>query len=209
MRDQPDLFLPTRQSMLSRLKDWNDQQSWRDFFDTYWRLIYGFALQRGLSHHEAQEVVQETVVAVAKHIGKFKYDPQICAFKTWLLGVTRSKIANQIERRARQPAAVNGAPEDSSGTGRIERLPDQETRPWEQVWDAEWERNLMDAALRRVKSRVTIEQYQMFDLFVVKQWPAREVARTLKVTIGHVYVAKHRLSKLIRNEVEALKAKPL
>jgi len=202
--DCPADLIPTRGSLLSRLKDWEDNESWRDFFDTYWRLIYGFALQRGLSHHEAQEVVQETVVAVAKHIGKFKYDPEVCAFKTWLLGVTRSKIANQIERRARQPAAVNGAPEDSSGTGRIDRLPDQETRPWEQVWDAEWERNLMDAALRRVKSRVTIEQYQMFDLFVVKQWPAREVARTLKVTIGHVYVAKHRITKMIRKEVELL-----
>jgi hypothetical protein len=44
----------------------------------------------------------------------------------------------------------------------------------------------------------------MFDLFVVKQWPAREVARTLRVTTAHVYVAKHRISKLVRREVEAL-----
>ena len=48
---------------------------------------------------------------------------------------------------------------------------------------------------------------QMFDLFVLKQWPAREVARTLGVTIGDAYAAKHRIAKLIRQEVQVLEAK--
>jgi RNA polymerase sigma-70 factor (ECF subfamily) len=65
----------------------------------------------------------------------------------------------------------------------------------------------MDAAIQRVKRRVSIEQYQMFDLFVLKHWPASDVAKTLGVTIGHVYVAKHRISKLVRKEFEALEAK--
>src|SRR5947207_15379471 len=33
-------FIPTRQSFLSRLKSWDDQESWRQFFNTYWKLIY-------------------------------------------------------------------------------------------------------------------------------------------------------------------------
>jgi len=100
--------------LLGRLKDWEDNESWRDFFDTYWRLIYNFAARRGLSHEEAQEVVQETVVSVAKSIGKFSYDPKVCAFKTWLLGVTCSKIANQFTRRAHQPPVAAGVPSDDS-----------------------------------------------------------------------------------------------
>ena len=47
----------------------------------------------------------------------------------------------------------------------------------------------------------------MFDLFVLKEWPAGDVAKTLGVTIAHVYVAKHRISKLIRKEVELLEKK--
>lgn len=49
--------------------------------------------------------------------------------------------------------------------------------------------------------------YQIFDLFVLKDWPAKDVAKTLGVTIAHVYVAKHRIAKLIRKEVAALEAK--
>jgi RNA polymerase sigma-70 factor (ECF subfamily) len=201
-------LIPTRKSLLGRLKNWEDNESWRDFFDTYWKLIYGFAIQQGLNHEEAQEVVQETVVAVAKHIGRFHYDPKVCAFKTWLLGVTRSKIANQFARRARQPAAVTDVPhDDSNATPLLSRLPDEQAGQWEQAWDNEWTKNLMEAAINRVKRRVSIEQYQMFDLFVLKQWSAREVAKTLGVTVGHVYVAKHRISRLVRKELEALEAK--
>ncbi len=204
----PEDLIPTRGSLLSRLKNWEDNASGRDFFDTYWKLIYGFAIQRGLSHEEAQEVVQETVVAVAKHIGKFHYDPKVCAFKTWLLGVTRSKIANQFARRARHPASSAGLPpEDPNATPLLDRLPDAQAGPLEQAWDEEWQKNLMEAAIHRVKRRVSIEQYQMFDLFVLKQWPARDVAKSLGVTVAHVYVAKHRIAKLIRKQVEALEAR--
>jgi RNA polymerase sigma-70 factor (ECF subfamily) len=207
--DCPEDLIPTRQSLLGRLKDWEDNQSWREFFDTYWRLIYNFALHSGLSHEEAQEVVQEAVVAVAKSIGNFRYDPAVCAFKTWLLGVTRSKIANQFARRARQPARADPRvdPADPDSTGLVGRIPDEQSCRWDQAWDEEWRRNLMEAAIQRVKRRVSIEQYQMFDLFVLKQWPAREVARTLGVTVAHVYVVKHRLSRLVRKELEALETR--
>jgi RNA polymerase sigma factor (sigma-70 family) len=205
--DCPADLIPTRKSLLGRLKDIEDNESWRDFFNTYWRLIYGFAIQRGLSHEEAQEVVQETVVAVARSIGKFNYDPQVCAFKTWLLSVTRSKIANQFTRRARPGTVASAPPDDSSGTGLLEHIPDEQGAQRDKAWDEEWQKNLMDAAVQRVKRRVSIEQYQMFDLFVLKQWTARDVARTLGVTTAHVYVEKHRLSKLIRKEYEALEVK--
>ena len=206
--DCPPDLIPTRASLLCRLKDWDDNASWRDFFNTYWKLIYGFALQRGLTHSEAEEVVQETVLAVAKGIQGFTYDPVKCAFKTWLLTVTRSKIANQFRKRARQPAPVGPVGEDPDQTPLLERLPDEQAESvWDCAWEEDWQKNLMEAAINRVKRRVSIEQYQMFDLFVLKQWPAKDVAKTLGVTIAHVYVAKHRIAKLIRKEVTGLEAK--
>jgi RNA polymerase sigma factor (sigma-70 family) len=206
--DCPKDLIPTRKSLLGRLKNWEDNQSWREFFDTYWRLIYNFAVQRGLSHEEAQEVVQETVVAVAKSIGKFEYDPKLCAFKTWLLTATRSKIANQFAKRARHPVAAGPVENNPDHTPLLERVSDdQQESLWERAWEEDWQKNLMDAAIQRVKRSVPIEHYQMFDLFVLKNWPAKEVAKTLGVTIAHVYVAKHRISKLIRKQVTTLEAK--
>ena len=97
-------FIPTRASLLGRLKDWEDQQSWQDFFNIYWRLIYSVALKAGLSDGEAQDVVQETLVTVAKKIGQFKSDPALGSFKKWLLLITRRRIADQFEKRGKLPA---------------------------------------------------------------------------------------------------------
>lgn len=200
----PEDLIPTRKSLLGRLKDWRDNESWQDFFDTYWKLIYGFAIKRGLTHQEAEEAVQETVLAVAKGIPGFEYDPGRCSFKTWLLTVTQSKIANQYAKRARGPTIVPAA-DDSRTTPLMERFSDEAGRQqWEGAWDNEWRKNLMDAAIQRVKRRVSIEQFQMFDLFVLKSWPARDVAATLGVSVAHVYVAKHRVAKLIKKEAAFL-----
>ena len=94
-----DEFIPTRQSLLVRLKNWEDQASWKDFFETYWRLIYGAALKAGLTETEAQEVVQETVITVAKGLRKSELDPARGSFKGWLLHTTRWKIADQFRTR--------------------------------------------------------------------------------------------------------------
>jgi RNA polymerase sigma factor (sigma-70 family) len=198
-----DDSIPTRQSLLGRLKDWQDNESWQEFFDTYWKLIYHFALQRGLTHQEAEEAVQETVIAVARNMPAFHYDPAKCAFKSWLLTVTRSKIANQFEKRARQQRVASPpADDDSRATPWLERVADEPAHEqWESAWDEEWRDNLMDAAIQRVKRRVSIEQFQMFDLFALKGWPAGEVAKTIGVTVAHVYVARHRINKIVRKEL--------
>src|ERR1041384_4826456 len=104
--DRRPEFIPTRATLLSRLKDWNDQESWKDFFETYWKLIYATAIRAGLSDAEAQDVVQDTVVSVAKKMHDFKYDPALGSFKGWLRQLTRWRILNQLKKR--MPANVAG-----------------------------------------------------------------------------------------------------
>src|SRR4051812_20079887 len=60
-------LIPTRATLLHRLKNWEDNSSWHEFFNIYWRLIYGIARKAGLREEEAQDVVQETLISVAKH----------------------------------------------------------------------------------------------------------------------------------------------
>src|SRR5213595_918550 len=92
-------FAATRRSLVDRLVNWDDQKRWQEFFDTYWKLIYSAARKAGLTDAEAQEVVQETVITVAKKIDKLKYDPAIGSFKGWLLQITRWRIVDQFRKR--------------------------------------------------------------------------------------------------------------
>src|SRR6185295_18148826 len=96
-------FIPTRKSLLTRLKNWDDQEGWRQFFDTYWRLIYSVARRTGLSDADAEDIVQETVLAVAKQMPSFHYDPARGSFKNWLLLITRRRIIQFQRKRSKMP----------------------------------------------------------------------------------------------------------
>jgi RNA polymerase sigma-70 factor (ECF subfamily) len=196
-----DRLLATRLSLIERLADWKDQVRWQEFFDTYWRLIYNVARKAGLTDSEAQEVVQETVITIAKSIGK--YDREAGSFKGWLLNTTRWRIADQF--RKRQPAEMKPpARDDDRETATIERIVGTDGRQLETVWDQEWERNLFDAALERVKKRVAARQFQIFECCMIKRWSAARVAEALRVNVAQVYLAKHRVGALMKKEVSAL-----
>ena len=201
-------LIPTRQSLLTRLKDWNDQEGWRVFFDTYWKLIYNTAIKAGLSDAEAQDVVQDTVISVLKNMPGFRYDAEKGSFKSWLLRLTSWRIADQLRKRQRDIAHDNRHSRSSTSTDTVERVPDPALR-LEESWDEEWENNLMSAAIERVKKKVDGAQYQLFDLYVVKKWPVTQIVRTLRVNPGKVYLAKHRIAALIKKELTYLQSKPI
>ena len=217
MPEQASDPIPTRYSLLNRPKDWGDQTSWQDFFDTYGRLIYNVAVKAGLSDAEAQEVVQETIIAVAKKIGEFKADPARGSFGAWLMQQTRWRIADQWEKRGKvgQASCLSGAGEtpaprtdDTGSTGPIERIPDPAGVPLDAVWQEEWEKHLMTAALERVKRQVSPRQFQMFDMVVRQKLSAPETARTLQASLASVYMARYRVTRLLRKAVVALKQGP-
>src|SRR3954467_4783838 len=194
-------LLATRRSLVDRLANWDDQRRWQEFFDTYWKLIYSAARKSGLTETEAQEVVQETVITVAKNISKLHYDPAIGSFKGWLLNITRWRIADQFRKRKRVGEQSAKTRRDGHETATIEKIADPAGFDLDAAWDEEWRRNLLQAATERVKKKVSGKQYQIFDCYVLKQWPVQKVAKELRVSVAQVYLAKHRLSALLKKEV--------
>ncbi|MBI4657797.1 MAG: sigma-70 family RNA polymerase sigma factor [Verrucomicrobia bacterium] len=207
MPDHEDSFIPTRRSLLTRLKDWDDQESWKNFFNTYWKLIYGVAVKSGLSDPEAQDVVQETVVSVAKKMHEFEYDPAAGSFKSWLLLITRRRITDHLRKQYRQVEVQQPRPKETTGTSTVERIADPALPVLDRIWDEEWAKNLMDAAIQRVKRQVKAKQWQIFDFYVLKKWPVTKVTKALGVSMAQVYLAKHRVARLIKQELESLEKK--
>jgi RNA polymerase sigma factor (sigma-70 family) len=197
-------FIATRRSLLSRLRNVEDQGSWTEFFQTYWRLLYSVALKAGLSDADAQEVVQETVISVSRTMPGFRYDPALGSFKSWLLNITRRRIADQFRKKGREWRAREELPEFSTGTAPLERVADPGSGDWDKVWEAEWKAHILELALDGVRSRVSPRQFQLFELYTVKNWPVERIQQTLGVSAGQVYLAKVRVGKLLKEAVKKL-----
>jgi RNA polymerase sigma-70 factor (ECF subfamily) len=197
-------LIRTRTTLIKRLKNWQDQASWQDFFDTYWKLIFGVAVKSGLSETEAQDVVQETMIAVARNIPNFEYDRAMGSFKTWLLNMTRWRITDQFRKRfpsrGRDPVWDDNSGDDTS----LDKIANRAHLDFEAVWEEEWKKNLLEAATIRVRRALDPQQYQIFHLYVNKEWPPDKVAKTFKVSVNQVYLAKHRVTEMMKDEVKRL-----
>src|SRR5215212_11638195 len=111
MNEASEDSLLTRRTLLSRLRNLDDQESWRTFFNLYWRLLYNVARKSGLDDLCAQEIVQDTVIAVARQMPEFRYDPAQGTFRQWLLRITRRRIIDHLRKIYRQPLRAELAPE--------------------------------------------------------------------------------------------------
>ena len=203
MQPSPEDSLQTRASLLSRLKNWNDADSWQDFANTYERLIYTTAIRSGLNDAEAKDVLQEVLVSVARTIDTFKSDPARGTFKGWLLNLTRWRIADQLRKRPLQ-APNAGKPRPADDTPTIERIPDGSNDTLAAIWESEWKHSLLEAAVARLRRSTKPKQFQIFELYALRNWPGNKVAKELGVRLGQVYLVNHRLRRLLDQELAQL-----
>jgi len=204
--DEPS-SIQTRPSLLNRLKTGDDTESWQEFYRVYGKLVRDFAIQAGLTDTEADEVVQETAIAMARHLPEYRYDPKVCRFKTWLLNQTSWRIKDQLKKRSRAEGLANESsalPRAETSTATINRVADPAAVDLEAVFEAQWRKNLFGAALERVKQQFSLKQFQIFDLLVLKEWPAADVGKSLGVSLANVYVTKHRIAAAVKKEMMRL-----
>ena len=64
----------------------------------------------------------------------------------------------------------------------------------------------MAAALEKLKERVSVRQFQIFFLHVIKAMPALETARALGVNVARIYLVKHRVKPLFEKAVKEVEA---
>jgi RNA polymerase sigma-70 factor (ECF subfamily) len=200
--------IPTRGSLLQRLKDLDDKSSWDEFYDLYHDLIFSVARRAGLNETEAAEVVQDTLLSVAKKMPGFTYDPAKDSFKGWLLTVTRWRMRNQLAKRSRmaaqEPRMPRAQAEEETHTATIDRVPDPAGPELESIWEKEWEARVFETALARIKRQVQPHHYEIYHLHVVLGQPVREVTRALGTSPVQVYLAKHRIGNLLKKEIKRL-----
>lgn len=111
-------------------------------------------------------MVQETILSIAKQSKKNIYKPEQGSFKLWLWNMTRWRINDQFRKRKKDTAMLMSPDATESQEHPIDKIPDEGKNNFDQVWEREWQNNLLQAALERVKAKVSPKQFQIFDYYV-------------------------------------------
>ena len=190
----------TRASLLVRIRDAQDGEAWAQFVDIYAPLVYRYARKHGLQDADAADLTQEVLRAVSKSVHRLDYDRDRGSFRGWLFAVTRNTLSKFLARRKGQ---VRGSG-DTAMKELLEQQPDADEAE-AAAWDREHERRLLRWAAGQVRDRFQESTWQAFWQTGVEGKGAREVADSLGISVGAVYIAKSRVLAQVKAQIEQVR----
>ena len=188
--------LETRSSLILRLPDARDIAAWDEFVGVYGPLVYRLARNRGLQPLDADDLVQEVLVAVARSIGPWLERPDRGRFRAWLFCIARNTTMNFLRQSKCRPLPTGGsdAAEALSTCAAHEAAPDN--------FDLEYRQEVFRWASRCVRDTVAERTWRAFWETTMEDRPIPTVAEELGMTIGNVYLARSRVMSRLRQLVQ-------
>jgi len=194
-------FPDTRESLLVQIRSHADRAAWEQFAQLYRPVIYRLARRRGLQDADAQDLVQQVLLAVASTIGTWEKSAPSVRFRHWLRRVTRNAIVNALTRRPLDLGSGN-----STVQMLLQEHPDgghaspDDTAEIEQ----EYRRELYRQAARIVRQDVEAETWRAFELTVIDNQSIADAALAVGKSAGTVYAARSRIMRRLREAIQEL-----
>ena len=184
-------MLTTTETLLKGLAEGNEGR-WARFYRDYAPFLEDFVVRKfPLSHEDAEEIVSDTLIDIAKMMPTYRYDKaKKGAFHSLLAKIAQNKAIDRLRKLKRT------AEELEKFAAKPVTLPEED-----------WRREIYNAALRRVMADASIQNSTKiaFRRHVQLGEPAAEVAADLGLEVNALYQIKNRMKERIAAEVESLK----
>jgi len=186
------LYTVTSTTLLDGLRDAGNMNAWKRFMGRYQPMVVSFCKSQGLSHSDAEDVAQETMLAFAKSYNQGGYDREKGRLGNWLFSIAHKKVMDVFRRRMKEN--VVSAP--VGRTGIMQSIPSPDSMA--EIWENQWRQYILRACLEEVARLVKPQTYRAFELYVLDQWTVEAVAEHLGITENAVYIAKNRVISRVR-----------
>ena len=164
-----------------------DEAAFEGLVRCHYEQIYRWALARTGDRDEADDVTQETLVRLHRHIGGFDGRS---AFSTWLYQVTRSAAADLHRKRTRRERLASKVKHESPAVA-------SNPREDEETTDEKRASALVKTFLEKLSER----QREVFDLVDLQGFSTVEVSAMLKMEPVTVRSHLFRARKAIRRKI--------
>ncbi|HLJ95403.1 MAG TPA: sigma-70 family RNA polymerase sigma factor [Gemmataceae bacterium] len=188
----------TRQSLLVRAQA-GEENAWKDLTELYRPLIIGWLNRQGVPASDVEDLSQEVLLSVVKHLPGFEHSGRRGAFRSWLRTIVCSRTTDYWR-------AIDAGAQASGGSGAtaaLQQLADPDS-DLNRQWDEQHDRYVLDCLLDLMEEAFEPATLQAFRRLAIDGASGAEVAQELGLSVAAVYVAKSRVLQRIRQEAEGL-----
>jgi len=185
-------MLTTQSSLLIRLRSRDDSEAWSRFARLYTPLVHHWVSRLGVESNHADDLVQEVFVVLLGRISLIAMD-QPKSFRAWLRTVTLNKCRDHFRRQNRltEPRLM-------------EQMEIAERDPAAILTEEEYRKYVARAALQLMRDSFSETTWRACWEQVACGRTAAEVAADLGITENAVYLARGRVLKRLREELDGL-----
>lgn len=170
-----------------------EEDSWDHFYFQYAPMILAFARKKGCSDALAEDVLQETIVALYRVLPNFEYNREKGKFRSFLFRVASSKVVDAYRRNKRLVSI-----EDSEVIDKFH----SDMEPYTSTcndWNETWDNNLLGLAIDIAKT------FECFERTFVKNEAVADVAEDLDMDANLVYQHRHKVHQVIVEEARKIR----
>jgi RNA polymerase sigma-70 factor (ECF subfamily) len=182
----------TRSSLIRRVRDPSDAESWREFQELYEPLLRAYVGRHGLSEQDLRDVVQDIFLSLVRALPTFELDRSRGRFRTWLWQVAWHALADWARRQRRQSKA-----EDEWCQRLAASRPPADQEP-DDEWVAAYHRRILENVLARVRAESRPMTWSCFEQHLLKGRAAGDVAGELGMSPTAVYTNASRILARVR-----------
>jgi RNA polymerase sigma-70 factor, ECF subfamily len=184
-------MLRTNTSLIRRVRDPGDMQSWGEFVALYEPLLISYVCSRGVMENDARDVVQEIFIALLRALPNFQLDHEKGRFRTWLWQVTMNGIADQFRRGRKQGKAAEAWLDRPGGRDESQGEPDEQ-------WIKAHRQRVLDFVLPKIKAQSQPRTWLCFEEHLLKGRSGVAIAQELGITANAVCVNANRVLDKVR-----------
>ena len=189
----------TSLSLLHRLRCSPEAESWERLVHLYAPLIRAWLRKYDVQESDAEDLVQEVLLAVSKDLGKFEHGGQPGAFRGWLRAILVNRVRKFWRSRDRRPQARG----DSELNARLAQLDDPNSK-MSQIWNREHDQYVLRQLLSLAEPHFAPTTWKAFCRVALDGAKADVVAQEMGISRNSVIIAKCRVLSRLRQESEGL-----
>lgn len=189
----------TRATLIQRVQNQQDEQSWEEFVRVYRRYIYAIIRSMNISEHDTEDILQQVLINLWNSLPKMDYE-KINRFRSWLSTVTKNCVTDFIRKRTREANRLEKAGKDDTLMYlKAIRLPEIDD-----IAEREWEIHLTNMALENIEPLFSGKAVDAFRL-TLQGRGVEEIAKELDLKENSVYRLKNRVKERLIQEIRHLR----